>query len=379
MTCVLALSCEALTVNEVPNPRQVSGGWVTDMANVLQPETEAQLNQMIDRLEQRNGAEIAVVTVPETKPSVSPKAFATELFNHWHIGKKDRNNGVLFLISTGDRRVEIETGIGVEAFLPDSRVSDIIQQEVTPRFKQGDFDGGALAGTSALVVVLERQEPVPDSLSLWWPIGAGILWVTLALLRYRRPIGRTAQVLGGFLTYQVLRQPLYLKPEGQSRMEDWHQSFELTERMCCCRCEQPLQPVSTEKVRDRLTSAQKVAEELGSVHFKGWRCPKCAPDAMHIRGYERTSSEVIQCPRCKELTALKQESIVIEEPGFFRNGVRRIVYVCQCCFYYHEVELPIGPQSNTPYGTWGSWSNDSNGGSSFGGGDSGGGGGGGGW
>ena len=75
---------------------------------------------------------------------------------------------MLFLISVGDRRVEIETGYGVEAILPDAKVGNIINTEITPRYKQRDFDGGTLAGTKALVTVLaeatfeDRQYTSPD-------------------------------------------------------------------------------------------------------------------------------------------------------------------------------------------------------------------------
>ena len=153
--CLLPLPTQALTVKEVPNPRQISGNWVTDSAEILSPETEAQLNQMVSQLESKNGAEIAVVTVTETKSAASPKAFATELFNYWHIGKKDQDNGVLFLISKGDRRVEIETGYVVGESLPDAKVGNIIDTEILPRFKQNDFNGGILAGTRAMIVTLE--------------------------------------------------------------------------------------------------------------------------------------------------------------------------------------------------------------------------------
>lgn len=152
------LTSTALTVQEVPNPRQVYGGWVTDMAGILSEPTEKQLNQMITQLEAKNGSEIAVVTVPEVSPAASPKAFTTELFNHWRIGKKGKDNGVLFLVSVKDHRVEIETGYGVEGILPDAKVGDIIRTEVTPRFKQKDFDGGTLAGTKDLVMILNGTE-----------------------------------------------------------------------------------------------------------------------------------------------------------------------------------------------------------------------------
>ncbi|MEG4574428.1 TPM domain-containing protein [Microcoleus sp. N3A4] len=149
------LTSQAITVQEVPNPRQLNNTWVTDNANILSDSTETQLNQMISDLEAKNGSEIAVVTVPDTKPSATPKAFATELFNFWGIGKKGTNNGVLLLISSGERRVQIETGSGIQSILPDAKVVGIIKTEITPRFKQQDFNGGTLAGTKALVNVLQ--------------------------------------------------------------------------------------------------------------------------------------------------------------------------------------------------------------------------------
>lgn len=145
----------AVTVESVPNPRQTNGTWVTDMANILTKETEAEINRRISELEAKNGVEIAVVTVPDTSPSKSPKEFATTLFNYWGIGKKDANNGVLFLISHSERRVEIETGNGVREVLQNQSVTEIIQQEILPKFKQGDFDGGTLGGTKALIVKLD--------------------------------------------------------------------------------------------------------------------------------------------------------------------------------------------------------------------------------
>ncbi|EDX75563.1 conserved domain protein [Coleofasciculus chthonoplastes PCC 7420] len=164
LTVLSPLSAHALTVEEVPNPQQRNGTWVTDMADILSQDTERQLNQMISELEIENGTEIAVVTVPETSPAASPKAFTTELFNHWGIGKADEDNGVLFLISIGDRRVEIETGYGIEPILPDAQVGQIIETKITPPFKQGDFDTGTLAGTKALVVQLGDDVNTTDTI-----------------------------------------------------------------------------------------------------------------------------------------------------------------------------------------------------------------------
>ena len=160
-TCLAIISTPlkslAVTVEDVPNPRQANSGWVADTANLLSASTESKLNHMITQLEAKNGTEIAVVTVPLTAPSETPKAFATQLFNYWKIGKKAQNNGVLFLISKGDRRVEIETGYGIERVLPNAQVSEIIQQKILPPLKQNNFDQGTLNGTQALIGALETK------------------------------------------------------------------------------------------------------------------------------------------------------------------------------------------------------------------------------
>ncbi|AFY81779.1 TPM domain-containing protein [Oscillatoria acuminata] len=202
------LLSHALTVQEVPNPQQQYGGWVTDMANILSPETENQLNRMISELESTTGAELAVVTVPTTAPSPSPKEFTTELFNHWGIGKAGRDNGVLFLTAVEERRVEVETGYGVEGVLPDAKVGNILRNQVTPRFREGDFEGGILAGTEALIAVIAANPPVltpgigPEPIAMDWTpflvVGGGALATIAAGKAYQKsrrtfiePIGRS--------------------------------------------------------------------------------------------------------------------------------------------------------------------------------------------
>ncbi|WP_410251921.1 TPM domain-containing protein, partial [Sodalinema sp.] len=138
----------------MPNPQELHGTWVSDMADILSEDTERQLNQMISALEAENGAEIAVVTVANTNSQPTPKAFATRLLNYWGVGKAELDNGVLFLNSVGDRRVEIDTGYGIEEILPDAQVGDILDQEILPKFRNNDFDAGTLAGVEAIIMAL---------------------------------------------------------------------------------------------------------------------------------------------------------------------------------------------------------------------------------
>ena len=101
----------------IPNPRVTGGTWVTDLPRALRAETVARLNQSISDIERTHGIEMAVVVV-RSLDGLSIEEFAEQLFNRWGIGKKHRDNGLLFLWSTGDRKVRVEVGYGLEGVCP---------------------------------------------------------------------------------------------------------------------------------------------------------------------------------------------------------------------------------------------------------------------
>ena len=241
----------ALTVEEVTNPQTTSNTWVTDMADILSNKTEAKLNRQIANLEQSSGAEIAVVTVPETAPADSPKAFATQLFNYWGIGKAESDNGILFLISTADRRVEIETGYGIEKILPDAKVSEIIDRNITPQYKQGNYDRGTLNGTKALIASLD------PSLVEVEHIGTNGKWSILAILS-----GVGIALVGGFLSLRDKTRKIFIAPNKTITNLYSHDS----RQVCCAKCRKPMTRVGDLE----LTKAQQVARKLGSVSYQGY-------------------------------------------------------------------------------------------------------------
>ena len=365
------LKSEALTVQEVPNPRQVYGGWVTDMAEILTDSTESQLNQMIEQLEANNGTEIAVVTVPETAPATSPKEFTTELFDYWGIGKKEQDNGVLFLISVRERRVEIETGYGVEGILPDARVGRIIDTKIKPQFNQGNFDRGTLAGTKALVVALEGEGS--SSISENSGQNIPITWILV--------IGGSILGLVIGTAFNVSRR-VEIKPIGRSCLRGGNRIF------LCADCHQKLQPVEKTKIQSILSTPERVAQKLGSIRFEGWHCPNCSPQSddgkFHLVAYESSSSRFRRCPTCDELTVTRSKK-TIKQATQTRSGKRMIIDECHCCNYFQEWEEIISPLPSPSSGSWGVYGGGSfggggsSGGGSFGGGSSGGGGAGGNW
>ena len=153
---IAAVGAEPLT--GIPNPRTRDGTWVTDMPGMLRADTIARLNSTIGAFERTTGTEMAVVVI-RSLDGLSIEEAAVKLFDLWNIGKKSRDNGLLLLWSTGDRRVRVEVGYGLEGVLPDGKVGAILDAYVMPKFRSGQFDEGLLAGVDALLSAA-RDEPV---------------------------------------------------------------------------------------------------------------------------------------------------------------------------------------------------------------------------
>ena len=365
------LSSDALTVEEVTNPRQDNGGWVKDMADILSDETETKINRLIADLETTNGTEIAVVTVPDTSPAATPKAFATELFNYWGIGKADTDNGVLFLISVEDRRVEIETGSGLQTILPDTEIKEIIDNKITPQYKQGNYDRGTLNGTKALVVALDSTQSSQNW--LLFPIAVIGGGITFFLTK-------------GFLLWLKRRKNVYVDPNKttvdlkRSDSRDVH----------CANCQQLME----KETNIKLSKPQQIANELGGVSYRGYKCLSCKDKANPyvILAYISNSDRYQICPDCQELTVIRIEE-AIEEATQYRQGKRLITKKCHCCDYQTEKTTTIPRLYNHSTSNYhnhshnnssssysgGSYGGGSDSGGSFGGGSSDGGGAGGDW
>ena len=360
---------QALTIEEVINPQTNNSSWVTDMANILSARTETELNRLITKLEQTNGAEIAVVTVPETTPADSPKTFATQLFNYWGIGKAESNNGILFLISTGDKRVEIETGYGIEEILPNAKVGKIIDTKITPQYKQGNYDRGTLDGTKALIGSLNGSIKKAPTLVQKVILGikctlAGEGIAVLAMISMFFWLRRIpSKVL--IDPYKTITRETLPKLARQ----DFYKIF-------CLRCERLMV-----KVDDiELTKIQQVAQKIGSVSYQGYKCSNCNQDKSlqpyTLVAYIANSSRYQKCPKCQEFTVTRTEEI-LSRSSYENEGKKKIEDTCNSCEYTSETikNIPIINYSSS------SSSHSVGGGSSsgFGGGSSDGGGAGGSW
>lgn len=135
-------------------------GLVNDFAKMLSPDTRQRLEAELTALEKDTTAEVAVVTV-DNLGGTTVEDYAVRLFEQWKIGKKGKDNGVLLLVAKEERKIRIEVGYGLEPIIPDGRAGRIIREEISPRFKEGDYDGGITAGITAIKGYITSGEPAP--------------------------------------------------------------------------------------------------------------------------------------------------------------------------------------------------------------------------
>lgn len=124
-------------------------GPVLDQADILKPTDEAALDRHLrDYFHSSGNALVVVSVVSLSGQSIDP--FATTLFNSWGIGDEQTSRGLLILVAPNERKVRIEVGCGLEAAITNEIAGQIIQQNIIPLFKNGDLQGGTLAGVRAL-------------------------------------------------------------------------------------------------------------------------------------------------------------------------------------------------------------------------------------
>lgn len=117
-------------------------GFVSDFANVLNPAHRAELERYCSRVQALAGAEIAMVTVP-TLDGQPIDDVANSLYRRWGIGKKGKDEGVLFLLVPGDRRMRLEVGYGLEPILPDGYAGTLLRQ-LRPLLRTQEFGAAML-------------------------------------------------------------------------------------------------------------------------------------------------------------------------------------------------------------------------------------------
>jgi len=155
---LLPFTTMAFVVPEKPT------GFVSDYAGMLKSEEKVLLENKLSEFEKQTTNEIAIVTIKSLDGNTIENV-AQDIFTKWGIGKKDKNNGVLLLISLEDRQTRIQTGYGVEPYLTDLGTSYIQSEIITPAFKQENYFVGINGTVDKMIESLNGTQIIPDGYS----------------------------------------------------------------------------------------------------------------------------------------------------------------------------------------------------------------------
>jgi len=123
-------------------------GYVNDFANVLDASSAKRIEDLGTQIEKSTGVQIAVVTI-QSLDDDSIENIAGDLFRQWGVGKKGKDEGLLYLLAIKERKQRIELGYGIEPIMSDAFTGDV-QRSVRPSLRTGDYGAAALSVTQQL-------------------------------------------------------------------------------------------------------------------------------------------------------------------------------------------------------------------------------------
>jgi uncharacterized protein len=135
-------------------------GYVNDFASLYSADFRQSLNSQLVALDKQTTVQFVVVTVNNLE-GISIEEYANELFKQWTIGQKGKDNGLLLLISKEDRQLRFEVGYGLEGSITDGTAGSIIRNDITPSFKEGDYEAGTQAGVNQIFSRLDFNSGLP--------------------------------------------------------------------------------------------------------------------------------------------------------------------------------------------------------------------------
>ena len=146
---LMAAGCLGAMGLDVMPPKPAK--YFNDYANVVSSDTARQLNQTLEGFEKQTSSQIVVAVFPKMQSDSSIEDYTQRIAQNWGVGQKSNNNGAVLFVFIQDRKMFIQVGYGLEATLPDALCKRIVEDEIKPRFRQGNFGAGLSAGIDAMM------------------------------------------------------------------------------------------------------------------------------------------------------------------------------------------------------------------------------------
>ena len=188
-----------------PAPAQ----YFNDYAQVASPATASQLNRTLEDFERQTSEQILVAIFPKMQSASSIEDYTVRVARAWKVGQKGQNNGAVLFVFVQDHTMFVEVGYDLEGVLPDALCKRIIDEQITPRFKSADFDGGLSAGVKSILAATKgeykgtgttinesQHRQIQHEISVGKDIGIFVLFMVLFLFGRNRTYGRGVQYWG---------------------------------------------------------------------------------------------------------------------------------------------------------------------------------------
>jgi len=157
-------------------------GHVIDQSNTLTETQRQALDAKLAAFERERGAQVVVLLVASTQPE-DIAAYANRVANTWKIGRRDIGDGLLLIAAMQDRKLRIEVAKTLEGAIPDLEAKRIIDQLITPRFRQSDYVGGLDAALTRIQALI-TGEALPTPAQSAPAANEGFDWLELGIFMF---------------------------------------------------------------------------------------------------------------------------------------------------------------------------------------------------
>jgi uncharacterized protein len=170
--------------------------YFNDYAGLVSAADAQRLDAKLRQFAAETSTQIVVAVFPSL-PSPSLEDFTIRTAESWRVGRKDWDNGAVFFVFVGDRKMRVETGYGLEGALPDQLAGRILDEQVRPRFRSGDWAGGLEAGIDGILAATRGEYKAPPPRKQGVPLVALLVIGCFVMLFFwlasqsPRSIGRT--------------------------------------------------------------------------------------------------------------------------------------------------------------------------------------------
>ncbi len=346
------IAAGARSIDDIPNVQLTdSTRFVSDPDGYMKADDIARADALALAIRRATTAEVVAIVVKDLDGEQIDR-YAIDLTEKWGIGKSDKDNGVLVLVSIDDRQAGIYTGYGVEGVLTDLRAGRIRRDIMTPALQQGDYGGAIVNTLQALNDIMTQPEAAEE-------------------LRSAEPNKRASASYGDFFRiYLTIGAILFIAMVGyalwtfsSTRRMERHERFNKLNKLSvpflvgtvaflgvpilaylllvllkkrvrrsvptCSNCAHKMHLIDEVHDNDYLTPAQDIEEQLNSVDYDVWLCDNCG--STEITPYFNPNTPYQTCPNCGARAEQLIGNSVVRNPTTSSEGIGEKTFHCRNC------------------------------------------------